>query len=204
MRWFTSDWHLNHANIIEFSDRPFWKKAENICGWAADIPDTDAMNQALIDNFNDMVGVGDEAWFVGDVAMGSRKISVPMIKQLKCRNLYLVPGNHDHCHKMYPKYLNHVPLYEDAGFKIMDSQETVTIAGEEVLVCHFPYWGDSHFDDRYSGLRPNDEGGYLIHGHVHSPYVTTDAHPRQIHVGVDAHGMRPVSEETIAGIISGG
>lgn len=209
-RFWTSDWHLNHGNIIEFVPRPFWKAASFFEGEtpgidgvprATEVPDTDAMNKTLIDNFNDMVGVGDEAWFVGDVAMGKRSESLPLFKQLKCRNLFLVPGNHDNCHKMHGKYEKHIPAYEDAGFKIMDSQETVTIAGEEVLVCHFPYWGDSHFDDRYSGLRPNDEGRWLIHGHTHSPDVLRE---RQIHVGVDAWAYRPVSDETIAGVISGG
>jgi calcineurin-like phosphoesterase family protein len=202
MRWFTSDWHFNHQNIIPFANRPFWKTITD--PWGAlgpvdsDVPDTDAMNKTLIDNFNDLVAVDDEAWFVGDLAMGERKISVPLFKQLKCRNLFLVPGNHDHCHKMFPKWRNHVPLYEDAGFTIMDSQETLTIAGEEVLVCHFPYWGDSHFDDRYSGLRPDDEGQFLIHGHTHSPEKQRG---RQLHVGVDAWEFKPASDDDIISLM---
>lgn len=200
MRWWTSDWHIDHLNektsIIQLANRPFWSaEAEEAA------PDIEAMNEALIDNTNDLVGPGDELWLVGDAAMSDRKKSVPWFKRLRCRNLFLVPGNHDHVHKMYPKWMNHVALYEDAGFKIMDSQETVTIAGEEVLVCHFPYTGDSHGEDRYSGLRPTDEGQWLIHGHTHSSEFVQG---RQLHVGVDAHDMRPVPETTIEKIIAGG
>lgn len=206
MRFWTSDWHVDHGNIIEFTGRPFWQTViqHMALGDAeVEIPDTDAMNKALIDNTNDMVGVDDEIWFIGDVAMGSRKVSLPKFKQLKCRNLFLVPGNHDNCHKMFKPWQKAVPMYEDAGFRIMDSQETVTINGTEVLVCHFPYRGDSQFEDRYSGNRPDDLGQWLLHGHVHSPHVTTNLHPRQIHVGVDAWDMRPATEDEIAEIIAG-
>jgi calcineurin-like phosphoesterase family protein len=202
MRFWTSDWHFNHVNIIEFADRPFHKSVFDVTPAHVGetlVPDTDAMNQALIDNTNDMVGPDDEIWFIGDVAMGSRSVSVPLFKQLRCRNLFLVPGNHDHVHRMFPKWAKHVPLYEDAGFTIMNSQETVQIAGQDVLVCHFPYFGDSHFDDRYMGLRPDDVGQWLIHGHTHSHEVLRG---RQIHVGVDAWDMRPVSETQIEEIIT--
>lgn len=200
MRYWTSDWHINHindkTNIIDLANRPF-VSADAEGEW----PDIDAMNEALIDNCNDLVGPDDELWLVGDAAMGKRSESVPYFKRLRCRNLFLVPGNHDHVHKMFPKWAKHVPLYEDAGFRIMDSQETVTIAGTEVLVCHFPYTGDSHGEDRYSGLRPADEGQWLIHGHVHSP---VKVYGRQIHVGVDAHDFAPVSDDWVAEIIAGG
>ncbi len=201
MRFWTSDWHLNHLNIIDLAGRPFHTLVAGYSATGDEAPDVDAMNRALIDNTNDMVGPDDELWFIGDAAMGSRVVSVPLFKQLRCRNLFLVPGNHDHVHRMYPKWAKHAPLYEDAGFKIMDSQETVQIAGQDVLVCHFPYSGDSHADDRYSGLRPDDVGQWLIHGHTHA---RERVRGRQIHVGADAWSYRPVSETQIEEIINRG
>lgn len=207
MRWFTSDWHVNHANIIEYTGRPFWKTVteDHALGQAErEIPDTDAMNKVLIDNFNDRVGVDDEAWFIGDVAMGSRSVSLPLFKQLKCRNLFLVPGNHDNCHPMFKPYRKAIPMYEDAGFKIMNVQETIQIAGQDVLVCHFPYWGDSgSHDDRYSAQRPDDTGLWLIHGHTHAPEQVNYSR-RQLHVGVDAWDLKPVPEQVVAEIITRG
>jgi calcineurin-like phosphoesterase family protein len=181
----TSDWHLDHGKIIEYCNRPF--------------PDTAAMNTALIDNCNDVVGPGDELWFVGDLAMGKRYESVPLFKKLRCRNLYCVPGNHDHCHPMHPKRDQFRQLYEDAGFKILDTEIAVEIGGHQVLVCHFPYEGDSHDEDRYLEHRPVDTGLWLIHGHVHDQYRVRG---RQINVGVDVWDYYPVSEDQLLEIIN--
>lgn len=113
----------------------------------------------------------------------------------------MMPGNHDSIHKMHPKWRRDVDLYEQvAGFTILDSQVTTKIDGTEVLVCHFPYKGSdvSRHDGRFSGLLPDDLGGWLIHGHTHS---AGRLRRRQIHVGVDAWDLRPVSEDEIAQII---
>lgn len=200
MRWWTSDLHVGHTNIIDFAGRPFYTPIIQhfaLGDAEVEVPDVDAMNRALIDNWNDVVDQEDEVWVVGDLAMGSVNTTVPMTKRLKGRK-FLVPGNHDRVHRMYPKWRRFVALYEDAGFTILDSQVTTDVDGSEVLVCHFPYTGDSKFDDRYSGLRPDDEGGWLIHGHTHSD---EKARGRQIHVGVDAWDMRPASEDEVAEII---
>lgn len=202
MRHWTSDTHFGHYNIIEFCNRPFWHTVVVDGGWSwgpteAHEPDVEAMNEALIDNWNSHVDQSDEVWVVGDFAMGHRKTTVPLAKRLHGRK-FLVPGNHDNVHHMYPKWRKFVGLYEDAGFTILDSQVTTEIDGTEVLVCHFPYFGDSHHEDRYSGLRPDDVGGWLIHGHTHSDVKVIG---RQIHVGVDAWDLRPASEDEIAQII---
>ncbi len=54
--WFTADLHLGHRNIIDYCDRPF--------------ADVDAMNRALIDNWNHAVAEDDTVWVVGDFALG--------------------------------------------------------------------------------------------------------------------------------------
>lgn len=200
MRYWTSDLHLGHLNIIDFCERPFRKivvQAGALGDVEYDIPDVDAMNKALIDNWNDVVDVGDEVWVVGDLAMGRLQTTVPMAKALK-GNKFLVPGNHDACHKMHGKWKRFVPLYEDAGFTILDSQVITKIDGTEVLVCHFPYTGDSQFNDRFSGNRPDDLGDWLIHGHTHSDVRLRG---KQIHVGVDAWGLQPASEDDIIALI---
>ena len=50
-RWWTSDHHFGHANIIGYCARPF--------------SDVDAMNKAMVDRWNDVVGDGDEVWILG-------------------------------------------------------------------------------------------------------------------------------------------
>ncbi|MGH9119072.1 MAG: hypothetical protein ACRD0A_14675 [Acidimicrobiales bacterium] len=63
-RWFTADLHLGHANIIDYSRRPF--------------DSVDEMNRALIDNWNEVVD-DDEVWMLGDFALGKIAESLPLV-----------------------------------------------------------------------------------------------------------------------------
>lgn len=203
MRFWTSDLHFGHQNVIDFCNRPFYRSVlqDHPFGEAeVTIPDVDAMNKALIDNWNSRVSHNDEVWVVGDFAMGRRQSTVPLARHLNGRK-FLIPGNHDNCHKMYPHWRRDSSMYEDAGFTILDSQVITEVGGTEVLVCHFPYFGDSRHDDRYSGLRPDDLGGWLIHGHCHGP---DRQRGKMIEVGIDPWGGFPVSEETIQELIEAG
>lgn len=209
MRWFTSDLHIGHRNIIEFSNRPFWhvETIDMRMGPAEfDAPDIVRHDKALLDNYNDLVADDDEVWFVGDLALGHQRTTVPWCSQFKGRK-FLIPGNHDACHPMHKKYKKFVGLYEDAGFEIMPCQGSTAIAGRHVTVCHFPWWEEFHHGkvyrvDKFSGLRPDNDGSWLIHGHTHSKERVTKN--RQIHVGVDAWDLCPVSEDQIAEIIRTG
>lgn len=202
MRWFTSDLHIGHQNIIEFSNRPFWKDVPQAIGFAQ-IPDVDAMNRELLDRYNSVVSDDDEVWFVGDLALGRLQTTVPFFKRFKGKKV-LFPGNHDGCHPMHKKFKKFVGLYEDAGFEIMPCQGVTNIAGHHVTVCHFPWWEEFHHGkvyrvDKFSGLRPDNDGGWLVHGHTHSTEKVTKE--RQIHIGVDAWDYFPVSEDQVAEII---
>jgi calcineurin-like phosphoesterase family protein len=204
MRWWTSDLHVNHQNIIDFCGRPFYK--EHVVHFAlgdsvVEVPDVDAMNQALLDNYNSVVAPADEVWFVGDLVMGRFETSIEFMRQFH-GDKYLIPGNHDRCHKMLPKWRKWQPYYEAVGFTVLDSQVTTKVGNQDVKVCHFPYTFTHPSDDRYSVLRPDDTGEWLIHGHTHDT-ERFDLEHRTIHVGVDAWDYFPVSESAIEKIISG-
>lgn len=159
------------------------------------------MNKTLRDNHNDLVRPTDEVWYVGDIVMGTFSTSIEFMRGFH-GDKYLVPGNHDRCHKMYPKWREWQPHYEAVGFTVLDSQVITEVAGQTVKVCHFPYRFIHPSDDRYSGLRPDDEGDWLIHGHTHQK-SKGDLATRSIHVGVDAWDFTPVPETTIEAIILG-
>lgn len=191
-RLFTSDHHFGHENIISFCDRPF--------------ADVDEMNMRMIDAWNDSVSDDDEVWIVGDLAMGQINKTVPLAAALRGHKI-LVPGNHDRVHPMHkvpdpyrlPKWATFVDLYESAGMTIVDPLQTIEIGGETVKVCHFPYFGDSRpGNDRFSGNRPDDEGGWLICGHVHDAWTVKN---KMVNVGVDVWDFRPVPEDWIAEIM---
>ena len=61
-RWWTSDHHFGHANIIRYCARPF--------------TDADAMNRAMVDRWNDVVDDGDEVWMLGDLVMGQLTVNL--------------------------------------------------------------------------------------------------------------------------------
>ena len=143
--WFTSDLHFGHANIIEYSGRPF--------------ADVDEMNEALIERWNDAVQPDDLVWVLGDVAMGRIGETLPLVSRLAGRK-QLVAGNHDRCWDGHgTKAAEWTQRYLDAGFsEIHQGAITLTVGGHVVLACHFPYRGDSQAFDRYPEARPTDAG----------------------------------------------
>ena len=177
-RFWTSDQHFGHANIIRYCHRPF-----------RDVP---AMNEGLIERWNATVGPDDEVWVLGDVAMGEIERSLACVRRLNGRKV-LVTGNHDRCWSGYgPKAERWVDVYRNAGFdEILQGWVPVEIGGHEALACHFPYEGDSHDEDRFVPSRPPDEGKVLLHGHVHDQWRS---HGRQVNVGVDVWDYRPVTD----------
>lgn len=97
-RWFLSDTHFGHANIIEYHNRPFSSPFE--------------MDEYMIDTWNQTVKPEDHVSHLGDVTMSrggkvQQDTFIRMIKRLNGhKRLYL--GNHDH----FP-----VETYLRAGFE---------------------------------------------------------------------------------------
>lgn len=83
--FFTSDTHFNHKNIIAFCDRPFFSLEE--------------MNEALIANFNRVVGKKDTVYHLGDFAMGQWHLAQPIFDRLNGAKKILIKGNHDQSKK---------------------------------------------------------------------------------------------------------
>lgn len=186
-RWWTSDLHLGHANVIGYTGRPF--------------PDVGAMDRGLIEAWNALVHPDDEVWVLGDFAMGRIAVTLPLAAGLAGRKV-LVPGNHDRCWSGAGRRRDRwLEAYTDAGFHVVDGPVEVGVAGAAVLADHFPYHGDSQDRDRFVEHRPADCGGWLLHGHVHDKWRQNG---RMINVGVDAWAGRPVREDQLADLIGAG
>ena len=191
MRFFTSDTHFGHANIIKYCDRPF-----------RDVPH---MNEVLIENWNRVVGPDDEVFHLGDVALGPWDQWDGLLSRLNGFKT-LVIGNHDRIfagesekkrERFYPHYAEWFDVMTDKveNFRLSD--------GTMVNMSHFPYDGDSHGEDRYNEFRLPDEGKTLIHGHTHLNQIVSrsEAGTLQVHVGMDAFDYHPVSEEQVIALI---
>ncbi len=138
-RWYTSDHHFGHRNIIDYCDRPF--------------AGTDEMNDAMVERWNDLLGDDDEVWLIGDVALGDlHAMLIEHVARLRGRKI-LVPGNHDRCWAGSRKHLNSGGLYlEVGGFeRIVDAPKPVRIGREKVRISHFPYLLDESCDLKYLG-----------------------------------------------------
>jgi calcineurin-like phosphoesterase family protein len=80
--YFTADQRSGHRTIIGYCGRPFHSIGE--------------MDAALVANWNAVVGRRDTVHVLGDVAMGRREESMPLICGLAGHKI-LYPGNHDRC-----------------------------------------------------------------------------------------------------------
>ena len=115
-RYYISDTHFSHANIIKYGNRPFNNVLE--------------MDEQLIQNWNEIVRPQDSISHLGDVTMlrGNRQNQEKFIRLIGRLNghkrIYL--GNHDH----FP-----AEVYLEAGFeKIYATWRT----DERIIFSHIP------------------------------------------------------------------
>lgn len=197
-RWWTSDLHFGHAKIAEYCpDRQNLVKDYDKA--VVEGSAVHQMNEALIANWNSVVDGNDDVMIIGDLAMGKIDESLALVSRLN-GNKKLVPGNHDRCwaySKRQPSK-DWVQIYKDAGLEIWPEQVLLPLGDHTVMVCHFPYRGDSHDEDRYKFARPFDEGRFLICGHVHDTWLTDG---KQINVGVDVWDYKPVPDSELIRLI---
>jgi calcineurin-like phosphoesterase family protein len=194
MRFFTSDHHFNHYNIIKYSSRPYRDVAE--------------MNAALINNWNNTVSNDDEVFYLGDFSM---KIDVMLATLPKLNGkLHLIAGNHDDFHPANKRCKGTAAMskiFLDAGWStvrlednllLKDSLSEQTLA---VKLCHMPYRDDGGGTDEDRHLRHKliDNGMTLLCGHVHNLWrmKRTSGGTLMVNVGVDVSNYTPISEDAL-------
>jgi calcineurin-like phosphoesterase family protein len=79
-RWFISDTHFSHKNIIKYASRPFTTVEE--------------MDRSLIHNWNQSVEAEDQVFFLGDFGLGDVEHLNSICAQLKGDKI-CIRGNHD-------------------------------------------------------------------------------------------------------------
>ena len=169
--FFTSDTHFNHKGIIEFCHRPF--------------KDVEQMDEALIANWNSVVGKEDTVFHLGDFCLGGSAKWTHILDRLNGK-IYLILGNHDlrNIRQRYIQRFEHVTM-----------QMFIEIRGQRIYLNHNPFLC-------YGGAHRNI---WQLFGHVHSgPYATDTTRslmkkllPMQYDVGVDNNNFTPVSFEQV-------
>lgn len=89
--YFTSDTHFGHKNIVRGTTE--WENARDK---VRDFDTLEEHNQVLIDNINGMVKENDILYHLGDWSFGGIENIWEFRRQINCRNIHLILGNHDH------------------------------------------------------------------------------------------------------------
>jgi calcineurin-like phosphoesterase family protein len=202
--------YFGHGNIIKYCKRPFltdydkqglsregaWKDGAWINGqssrWRMTEEAVWMMNNQIINNINDLVGENDTLWHLGDWAFAPKNDYYQRCRmyrdKIKCRNIYLVWGNHDH------RTIGDL-------FNGTYDQHELYVGNQRVIVNHYAMaaWNKSH------------RGSIQLFGHSHGGADTwldsvMPGH-RSMDVGVDVANRilghyRPFSFEEIMTIMN--
>jgi len=172
MIWFTSDNHFSHANILGYCDRPFANVEE--------------MDQAMIDNWNEVVGDDDVIYHLGDFTLGHD--AEKYFNRLNGR-IHILGTWWHHDKRWIAKTRGRVFDFGNTNI-LSASEHPVKLLPPLYLVkssnvppitlSHYPmaHWEQSH------------RGAWCLHGHSHGTYK---ADGLIMDVGVDANNFYPVS-----------
>ncbi len=178
--WFTADTHFGHANIIKYCMRPFLSDEEKERAandprgsWKVEKTTVQRHDEALLAAINECVSEQDEFWILGDFCLGKQAEAKYYLDRMRCKNVKLVWGNHDH-RSVGPLFVETV------------EQRMISIDGQKIWLNHYPM---RSWDGRF-------HGSWQLYGHVHNRMSDEDRqNPSMLtkDVGVDACDYRPVS-----------
>ena len=144
MRFFTSDQHFGHKNIIEYSN---------------DRSSVAQMELAILTRFNDAVSENDDVYHLGDVSLDEHLVAGLMAK---------MRGRHHPSPATTMRVIHAIgatpaPNVSIAmrGLRPCRPRSRSTSKGSGVDLCHFPYRGDHTSQERYTELRPCRRGALL-------------------------------------------
>jgi calcineurin-like phosphoesterase family protein len=172
MKWFSSDWHLGHDNVMKFSERPF----ENI----------DDMNEKIISNMLSVVNQGDELYFLGDLAWRVYALNKFFDRWPKRVNFHWILGNHD---KSWQSFKNRCTSVSE--------MKKTHIGNNTVILCHYPMltWDKSHYNSwMLFGHHHRNS-----HGTIEVEKLTTG---KMLNINLEFNNFMPYSEDQIATIMA--
>ncbi len=160
--WFTSDQHFGHHNIIEYCDRPFRSIFK--------------MDEAIINNHNEVVSENDDTFMLGDLSIYTHKATLKeFLNRLKGRK-HMILGNHDR--------IKNPKVYIDVGFTSV----------------HYPYLEIEEFTCIHNPNLGIDKNKKYLCGHVHNFFKKRD---NCFNVGVDVSNFYPNRIDTIREAFNG-
>jgi calcineurin-like phosphoesterase family protein len=181
--FFTSDTHYNHANICRGTTN--WKSTRASRDFDT-IPD---MNEVIVNNLNDKVGENDILIHLGDWSFGGFDSIREFRERIKCKNIILFFGNHDHHVRNNKNDIKNI-FMRTLHYDQLDIRRP-SFRGQMdkfSFVCmHFPI---ASWDNMNAGM-------IHLHGHVHLPKEQKIHEGRAMDVGVDGNDLTPYSMDEV-------
>lgn len=182
--WFTSDTHYWHKNITY--GESVWSNKEENC---RKFNTTQEMSRHLVEQINKYVEQDDILFHLGDWSFGGINNIWNFRKQIICKNIHLIYGNHDqHIIKnaTLPNCLTNVfvnivdkedgllgvPTLGQNIFSSCNQYSEIFIDGRMLCLMHYPIqeWNDRHHNS------------WMLHGHQHGKNIII---PKRLDVGID-------------------
>lgn len=176
--WFTSDNHFGHANIIQYSKRPFSSVEE--------------MDAEMISRWNIMVRDDDIVYHLGDFTLGNFDVARKYFSQLK--GFIHILGNPWHHDSRWLNTANMLVSNGDQPIKVLPPMVVLEFNGysdtnypQVLVLCHYPIgeWDRKHY------------GAWHLHGHSHGRYAHK-ANDLAFDIGVDCNQFFPINLDGVA------
>ena len=168
--WFVSDTHFGHIKDFLWSPRGFNSIQEH--------------DEAIIRNWNEIVGPEDEVYHLGDVMLNDNEHGLECIKRLNGK-IHILIGNHDTDTR--------IELYKTCpNIVSIDYAKEIKIGKYYFWLCHYPTITANYDDDK-----PWAKHLINIYGHTHQQSKFYNDNPYMYCVCLDAHNNYPVSLEQI-------
>lgn len=182
-KFFISDTHYGHGNIAG-KNTSMWKDGYRHYNSIVE------MNQDLVKSINKTVAEDDELFHLGDWSFGGIENIWNFRKQLRCKNIHLILGNHDHHiedNKALPNVyrdvsktlrddfhaiISHGTVFAKELFTSVSHYKEVVINGKHLILSHYGHrvWHGSH------------KGWIHLYGHSHD---SLPPYGKSMDVGVD-------------------
>jgi calcineurin-like phosphoesterase family protein len=160
----SADHHLDHVKILEYCSRPF--------------STIEAMNRAIVERHNAVVGQQDTTYMLGDFALARPDRIQQLLGQMNGRKI-LIMGNHDH-------YT--LARARSVGFSEVYRRMEIHSRAVRFLLTH-------ESERTPLDVQPLD---WVLCGHVHGRWRIKG---RRINVGVDVWDFRPVSLDQVCELV---
>ena len=169
--WISSDFHFSHSNVIKY------------CGESrGHFTSVDEMNEALIDNFNNLLTECDTLIIVGDIGFAKPTEICEYLNRISCKKI-IVWGNHDSKLRYSSEFSKAQNIIDTLDYL----EFTHELDGKKHPICvmHFPLleWHRKH------------RGSFHFHGHQHTP-LSKNTNIGKLHrskdIGIDGiAGFKP-------------